>query len=75
MFLYLLSGHTLYALERQRRVTTAMLIVGVANVGLNVLVIPRWSYLGVSGVALFSAWLLWALLYVQARRAVREEVT
>jgi hypothetical protein len=25
-------------------------------------------------VALFSAWLLWALLYVQARRAVREEV-
>jgi O-antigen/teichoic acid export membrane protein len=74
MFLYLLSGHTLYALERQRRVTAAMLVVGVANVGLNLWVIPRWSYLGVSGVALFSAWLLWALLYVQARRAVREEV-
>ncbi len=74
MFLYLLSGHTLYALERQRRVTAAMLIVGVANVGLNLWVIPRWSYLGVSGVALFSAWLLWALLYVQARRAVHEEV-
>jgi O-antigen/teichoic acid export membrane protein len=74
MFLYLLSGHTLYALERQRRVTAAMLIVGVANVGLNLWVIPRWSYIGVSGVALFSAWLLWALLYTQARRAVHEEV-
>ncbi len=74
MFLYLLSGHTLYALERQRQVTGSMLIVGVANVGLNLWVIPRWSYLGVSGVALFSAWLLWALLYVQARRAVRDEV-
>lgn len=74
MFLYLLSGHTLYALERQRQVTGAMLIVAVANVGLNLWVIPRWSYLGVSSVALFSAWLLWLLLYVRARSAVRDEV-
>jgi SAM-dependent methyltransferase len=71
MFLYLLSGHTLYALERQRKVTRAMLVVGLASVALNLWVVPRWSYLGVSGVALFSAWLLWMLLYVQAHRAVR----
>jgi O-antigen/teichoic acid export membrane protein len=73
MFLYLLNGHTLYALGRQRSVTGAMAIVGLVNVGLNLLVIPRWSTLGVSTVVLFSAWLLWALLSVLARRALRTE--
>ncbi|MGC9336152.1 MAG: oligosaccharide flippase family protein [Anaerolineae bacterium] len=70
MFLYLLSGHTLYALGRQHRVTGAMLIVGLANITLNLWAIPQWSYLGVSGVALFSAWLLWILLYIPAQNAV-----
>jgi O-antigen/teichoic acid export membrane protein len=70
MFLYLLSGHMLYALNRQRRVTVAMLVVGVLNIGLNLIVIPRWSYIGCAVVALLSEWLLWALLYPQARRAL-----
>jgi O-antigen/teichoic acid export membrane protein len=70
MFLYLLSGHTLYALGQQRRVTVAMLLVGSANVGLNMLVIPRWSYLGAAAVALGSEWLLCCLLYPQARRSL-----
>jgi len=70
MFLYLLSGHTLYALGKQRRVTVAMLLVGLANVSLNLLVIPRWSYKGAGAVALASEWLLWGLLYPQARRAL-----
>jgi len=73
MFLYLLNGHTLYALERQRRVTAAMATVGLVNVGLNLLVIPRWSVLGVSAVALISAWLLWALLSTLASQALRAE--
>jgi len=72
-FLYLLNGHALYTLNRQRWVTVAMAIVGLVNVGLNLLVIPRWSVLGVSAVALFSAWLLWALLSVLTRRALRTE--
>lgn len=71
MFLYLLNGHALYALGRQRWVTVAMVIVGLLNVGLNLLVIPRWSVPGVSAVALFSAWLLWALLASLARRALQ----
>ena len=71
MFLYLLSGHTLYALDRQRRVTVVMLITGVVNITLNLIVIPRWSYLGAAAVALASEWLLWGLLYPQARRALR----
>ena len=70
MFLYLLGGHMLYALGRQRYVTKAMLVVGVLNVTLNLVVIPRWSYLGASAVALFSEWLLWGLLYPRARRAL-----
>jgi O-antigen/teichoic acid export membrane protein len=73
MFLYLLNGHTLYALGRQRWVTGAMAVVGLVNVALNLLVIPRWSTLGVSAVALFSAWLLWALLSRLAERALRTE--
>ncbi len=70
MFLYLLSGHVLYALGRQRYVTKVMLLVGIVNVGLNLMVIPRWSYLGASVVAVFSELLLWSLLYPAARRAL-----
>jgi O-antigen/teichoic acid export membrane protein len=70
MFLYLLSGHVLYAVGKQRRVTVAMLAVGLVNVALNLVVIPRWSYLGAAAVALFSEWLLVALLYPQARSAL-----
>lgn len=73
MFLYLLNGHALYTLGHQRSVTAAMAIVGLVNVGLNVLVIPRWSTLGVSAIALFSAWLLWALLSTRAKQALRAE--
>jgi O-antigen/teichoic acid export membrane protein len=66
VFLYLLSGHILYALGHQRRVTAGMLVVAVVNVGLNVLVIPHWGTPGVSGVALLTAWLLAAILMALA---------
>ncbi len=72
MFLYLLSGYTLYSLDRQRRVTAAMLTVALVNVGLNLYAIPRWSYVGAAAVALFSEWLLLAILYPQARRALAD---
>jgi O-antigen/teichoic acid export membrane protein len=71
MFLYLLGGHTLYALGEQRRVTGAMWVAGLTNVGLNIFVIPRWGGLGAGAVALLSEWLLLALLIPQARRALR----
>jgi O-antigen/teichoic acid export membrane protein len=70
MFLYLLSGHVLYALGEQRRVATAMLIVGLANLAANALAIPRWGTAGAAVVALCSEWLLWALLYPLARRTL-----
>jgi O-antigen/teichoic acid export membrane protein len=71
MFLYLLHGHVLYALGRQRQVTVAMAVVGVVNVVLNLLVIPRWSTRGVSVVSLLSAFLLWGLLSTLARRGLQ----
>jgi O-antigen/teichoic acid export membrane protein len=71
MFLYLLGGHTLYALGEQRRVTIAMALVGLTNVIFNIIVIPRWGGLGAGGVALFSEWLLLLLLYPQARRVLQ----
>ncbi len=73
MFLYLLGGHVLYALGRQRYVTKAMLLVGLVNVTLNLIVIPRWSYMGASGVALGSELLLFGLLYPPARRALKTD--
>jgi len=68
MFLYLLNGYWLYAAQRQVRVTLAMGFVAVFNLVLNVLLIPRWSYLGAAAVALGSEWLLWVLLHFQVRR-------
>jgi O-antigen/teichoic acid export membrane protein len=70
MFLYLLSGHTLYALGKQRRVTVVMVAVGLVNVALNLVVIPRWSIVGAASVALLTEWLLVALLYPQARHSL-----
>jgi O-antigen/teichoic acid export membrane protein len=70
MFLYLLGGHLLYALGKQRQVMAAMLVVGLVNLSLNLIAIPRWSLDGAAFVALFSEWLLAAILYSQARRAV-----
>lgn len=70
LFLYLLSGHTLYALGRQRQVTAAMLAVGLVNVGLNLFAIPRWGFVGAAAVALGSEWLLAGSLYLLARRAL-----
>jgi O-antigen/teichoic acid export membrane protein len=72
MFLYLLSGYTLYSLDRQRRVTAAMLVAGAVNVILNLYAIQRWSYVGAAAVALLSEWLLVAILYPQASRALAE---
>jgi O-antigen/teichoic acid export membrane protein len=73
MFLYLLSGHILYALGHQLRVTRSMLLVAIVNLGMNLLVIARWSVLGVSRVALFTAWLLCGILLAQAWSALRLE--
>jgi len=70
MFLYLMSGHVLYAIGEQRQVTRAMLAVAVLNVSSNLIAIPRWSYLGAGAVALLSEWLLWGLLFPRARRAL-----
>jgi O-antigen/teichoic acid export membrane protein len=70
MFLYFLSGHTLYVLGKQRRVTVVMLMIGLLNGALNLVVIPRWSYRGAAGVALCSEWLIFGLLYPSARHAL-----
>jgi O-antigen/teichoic acid export membrane protein len=75
MFLYLLSGHTLYALGKQRQVTATMLAVGLVNVSLNLFIIPRWSFVGAAAVALGSEWLLATSLYPLARRALARSKT
>jgi O-antigen/teichoic acid export membrane protein len=61
-FLYLLNGHTLYAIGQQRRVTVAMLGVVAAKLLMDALIVPRWSTMGAAGVALASEGLLFAWL-------------
>lgn len=75
MFVYLLSGHTLYALGKQRQVTVTMIAVGVVNISLNLIAIPRWSLLGAAAVALLSEGLLAAILFPLARRALAASKT
>jgi len=69
-YLYLLNGHTLYAIGQQRRVTAAMVGVVVAKLLLDVLFVPRWSIWGAAGVALASEALLFAWLQFLVWRSV-----
>jgi len=70
-YLYLLNGHTLYAIGQQRRVTAAMVGVVVVKLLLDVLFVPRWSIWGAAGVALASEALLFAWLQFLVWRLVR----
>jgi O-antigen/teichoic acid export membrane protein len=68
-YLYLLNGHTLYALGLQRQVTVAMVAVTAANGVCNALLVPRWSSAGAAAAKLLSEALLFVLLWATLRRA------
>jgi O-antigen/teichoic acid export membrane protein len=68
--LYLLNGHALYAIGRQRQVTWAMVAITAVNGLLNALLIPLWSYWGAVGVALLSEILLFAFLQRAVTRLI-----
>jgi O-antigen/teichoic acid export membrane protein len=74
-YLYLLNGHVLYATGRQIWVTGAMVAVTAANGLLNALLIPKWSYYGAAGVAIFSQVLLYILLRALVGRQILHRVT
>jgi O-antigen/teichoic acid export membrane protein len=69
-YLYLLNGHALYALARERRVTEAMVVVTVLKLSLDVWAVFRWSTTGAAGVALASEVLLYVWLQWLAWRSV-----
>lgn len=69
-YLYLLSGHALYAMGNQRRVTFWMALVTLANGVFNAVFIPRWQIAGAVGVALFSEIALFLALTVAAVRCM-----
>ena len=69
-YLYLLNGHLLYTAGLQIWVTGAMVAVTAINGLLNALAIPRWSYWGAVGVAIFSQILLYVLLRALAGQHV-----
>jgi O-antigen/teichoic acid export membrane protein len=70
VFMTMLGGRVLYAIGQQHQVLRIMVVVGLFNLLLNLIAIPRWSYLGAGLVALASEVLLWGLIYRQARRAL-----
>ena len=63
-----LCGRVLYAIGQQRQVLRIMLAVTLFNLLLNLVAIPRWSFLGAGLVALSSEVLLATLMYVRMRR-------
>lgn len=71
--LYLLGGHTLYALGEQRAVTVRMVVVALVNGALNALLIAVWRHTGAAVVLVFSEWLLCLLLYGKAWQGLRVE--
>jgi O-antigen/teichoic acid export membrane protein len=70
---YLISGHLLTVLDRQREVTRAMVLVVWANVGLNLLLTPRLGYWGAVATALASELALLVLLRRAAHAALVAE--
>lgn len=68
MFLYLLSGHLLYAVGYQTRVTRVMATVAAINLALNLFIIPRFGLMGASVIALASEWLLAGLMCGAAKK-------
>ncbi|MBN1936741.1 MAG: flippase [Anaerolineae bacterium] len=69
-FLYLLAGNALYAVDRQSKVTVAMVVATAFKAAAGLVVIGWWSYWGAACVALAAEVLLWASLQGMARRFV-----
>ena len=70
-YLMLLNGHILYALGRQRRVSTWMVLATLVNGVLNLLLIPRWGMWAAAWVTLTSEVVLFMALRLAAHRAIR----
>jgi O-antigen/teichoic acid export membrane protein len=69
-YLYLLNGHALYAVGRQRRVSTAMTALTATKLILNAMAVPRWSTWGAASVALACEGALFAWLQVLVWRSM-----
>jgi O-antigen/teichoic acid export membrane protein len=58
------TQYVIIALNRQRTLTVAFLVVSAFNIAANVLLIPRYSYLASAVIAILSEFVLWGLFYV-----------
>ena len=57
-FITLAAASVLVAVGWQRHRVKPQAVVAALNVGLNVLLIPRWGIMGAAGVFVFTEWLL-----------------
>jgi O-antigen/teichoic acid export membrane protein len=72
VFWFLLGGHGLYVMGEQRSVTWLMVAAAAANVLLNGVLIPAFSYRGAAAAVLVTQWMLGLLLLGRAlKRAGR----
>jgi O-antigen/teichoic acid export membrane protein len=69
-YLMLLNGHVLYALGKQRQVSTWMVLATVVNGLLNAWLIPRWGMGAAAWVTLSSEIVLFLALRLAAHRAL-----
>lgn len=63
-------GTALTAADGQTRRTIAVSIAAVANIGMNLVAIPRWSYLGAAGVTLVTETALFLAYAEMLRRTI-----
>jgi O-antigen/teichoic acid export membrane protein len=66
---------TLNSMNKQRVCTVAIFISMVLNVGLNLVLIPRFSYIGASVVTVLTEAVAFVLLYAYIRRSLGHQFT
>lgn len=58
------TQYVIIAVNRQRRLIAAFLVVTLFNVAANLIYIPRYSYSAAAVVAILSEFVLWGMFYV-----------
>lgn len=58
------TQYVIIAINRQRRLIVAFLVVSIFNIVANLIYIPRYSYPAAAVIAILSEFVLWAMFYI-----------
>ncbi len=57
------TQYVIIALNRQRTLTVAFVVVAAFNIGANLIYIPRYSYVAAAFITILSEFVLWGMFY------------